>query len=235
MKPIVAIGDVHGLTQWRRIAEEHADSTIVFLGDYLDPYECMSRGRLLANLRDIVSLKRGRMDSVVLLLGNHDLHYFCERALPGSRYDIQIEHEARLLFRSNMELFCNAYQRGSLIFTHAGIQHRWFVDDFKGDLTKPIAPQLNNPHEWQLEALLRPGWARGGRPGDRGGIFWADMTELTDPLHGYTQIAGHNRVDDITERCGNHDNKIIFCDCLRNGKVYVVADPSATAGQGALQ
>lgn len=39
MKPIVAIGDVHGLEKWRSIVDEHEDCTIVFLGDYLDPYE----------------------------------------------------------------------------------------------------------------------------------------------------------------------------------------------------
>ena len=49
-----------------------------------------------------------------------------------------------------------------------------------------------------------------------GGIFWADIEELTDPLHGFTQIVGHNRVKEITEYNGTHNNKIIFCDCLWN-------------------
>lgn len=43
MKPIVAIGDVHGLEKWRSIVDEHEDCTIVFLGDYLDPYEYITR------------------------------------------------------------------------------------------------------------------------------------------------------------------------------------------------
>lgn len=220
MKPIVAIGDVHGLEKWRSIVDEHEDCTIVFLGDYLDPYEYITRRQQLDNLRDIIELKKRRMDDVVLLLGNHDLHYFCDRALPGSRYDFQIERFAEAMFNANIELFQYAYQQGNRIFTHAGIQHSWFVDDFKGDLTQPIAHQLYNPESVQFNAMLRLGHARGGRIGKIGGIFWADISELTDPLHGYTQIVGHNRVDDITERCGYNDNKIIFCDCLRNGKYY---------------
>lgn len=217
-KPVVAIGDVHGLTKWKDIVEEHEDCTIVFLGDYLDPYEYITREQQLANLSDIIGLKKERMDSVVLLLGNHDLHYFCEKALPGSRYDFQIEKDAEAMFCGNIELFQYAFQQGNFIFTHAGIQHSWFVNDFKGDLSKPIADQLNSPKPEQLDALFRLGRARGGRIGDIGGIFWADISELTDPLHGYTQIVGHNRVDDITERMGHHDNKIIFCDCLFKGK-----------------
>ncbi len=145
MKPIVAIGDVHGLEKWRSIVDEHEDCTIVFLGDYLDPYEYITRRQQLDNLRDIIELKKRRMDDVVLLLGNHDLHYFCDRALPGSRYDFQIERFAEAMFNANIELFQYAYQQGNRIFTHAGIQHSWFVDDFKGDLTQPIAHQLNNP------------------------------------------------------------------------------------------
>ena len=90
--------------------------------------------------------------------------------------------------RKLYELFQYAYQQGNRIFTHAGIQHSWFVDDFKGDLTQPIAHQLNNPESVQFNAMLRLGHARGGRIGKIGGIFWADISELTDPLHGYTQI-----------------------------------------------
>ena len=80
-----------------------------------------------------------------------------------------------------------------------------------------MAEQLNNPAEDQIPALLRVGYARGGRRGDIGGIFWADESELEEPLHGYTQIVGHNRVEKVTERIGPGGGKIVFCDCLRNG------------------
>ena len=69
----------------------------------------------------------------------------------------------------------------------------------------------------QVPALLRVGYARGGHRGDTGGIFWADKSELEDPLHGFTQIVGHSRVEEVTERTGPGGGKIVFCDCLRNG------------------
>ena len=38
-KPIVVIGDVHGLTTWKDVVKNHRGSQFVFLGDYYDPYE----------------------------------------------------------------------------------------------------------------------------------------------------------------------------------------------------
>lgn len=222
MKPIVAIGDVHGLTAWKPIVDRHPDCRIVFLGDYLDPYGYVSRPELLANLRDIIALKASRPDDVVLILGNHDMHYFCSEATMGSRYDPWLQREAFQLFVDHFDLFQNAYQDGNRIFTHAGIAQSWFLDDFGGDPARPIAWQLNHASDIQVRALCRVGQVRGGRRGAVGGIFWADMTELTDPLHGFTQIVGHNRVPQVTVRTGDHENQIVFCDCLRNGGYYVL-------------
>ena len=115
MESIVAIGDIHGMESWRNIVEKHYESKIVFMGDYLDPYGYVTRENQLMNLCSIISLKMNRPDDVVLLLGNHDLHYFCEDAAIGSRYDFQIKEEASNLFLDNLDLF----------------QYAWQVDDFQ--------------------------------------------------------------------------------------------------------
>ena len=217
MEPTVVIGDVHGLDWWKEIVERHSGCRVVFLGDYLDPWERMPGEALLRNLEEIVELKRRRPREVVLLLGNHDTHYFCEEAPIASRFDMDIAEEASRLFVENYDLFQNAYQSGNRLFTHAGVSQEWFAQDFRGDLSRPVADQLNHPEEWQVEALFRSGEARGGEPGALGGIFWADRGELTDPLHGFTQFVGHNRVPRVVECEGGHDNKIVYCDCLREG------------------
>ena len=110
-----------------------------------------------------------------------------------------------------------AFQVENCIFTHAGISEKWFLDDFKGNPNKNIAEQLNNPLPEQIEAICRCGEARGGFKNAKGGIFWADFSELYEPLSGYTQVVGHNRVDDICEHT-NNGGRIIFCDCLYNEK-----------------
>lgn len=218
MNKIIAIGDVHGSTKWRDIVNGNKDSRIVFWGDYLDPYGTYDAGEILDNLIAIIDFKRNNMDSVVLLLGNHDLHYISSEAEPCTRFDIHLADKAESLFMENIRLFQYAYQMNNIIFTHAGISHRWFEKNFKGNISHNIADQLNNPDDEQIEALFCVGEARGGESGRIGGIFWADRFELKDPLHGFTQVVGHNRVQNITEMAYTNDNKIIFCDCLGKGK-----------------
>ena len=216
-KATIAIGDVHGLDLWRDVVEAHPECRVVFLGDYLDPYGYVHKGKLLNNLRAIMQLKRDRPEDVVLLLGNHDLHYFCDEACVGTRFDMEIAADASKLFLDNIHLFQYAFQYGEYLFTHAGVSLEWFDNDFCGDAARPIADQLNNPAADQVPALLRVGSARGGRACDTGGIFWADKSELEEPLYGFTQIVGHNRVAEVTEHTGPGGGKIVFCDCLRNG------------------
>ena len=127
------------------------------------------------------------------------------------------------MFLDNRELFQYAYQVRNIIFTHAGISHPWFVNDFKGDIHGDIAAQLNAPDDRQVQALFQVGAVRGGDAGLMGGIFWADRSELNDPLHGFVQVVGHNRVDDVIEFAYADDNKIIFCDSLWNGKFFKIS------------
>ena len=75
MKKTIAIGDIHGRKNWKKIVEEHPDDRIVFLGDYCDPYDQMRNFDVLNNLLDIIELKKKRKDDIILLLGNHDMHY----------------------------------------------------------------------------------------------------------------------------------------------------------------
>ena len=98
MRPAVVIGDIHGLDSWKWIVDSHPECEMVFLGDYLDPKERVPKVELLRNLEEIVALKRSRPEDVVLLLGNHDLHYFCEEAPLGSRFNADMAEDASRLF-----------------------------------------------------------------------------------------------------------------------------------------
>ena len=218
MDKIVAIGDIHGSILWKDIVGENKDAMIVFMGDYLDPYGEYDCDEILDNFTDIINFKCNNRERVILLLGNHDLHYFIETVNISTRYDSRLAKRARFLFNDNNDLFQNAYQINKIIFTHAGVSQKWFDYDFKGNINYNIAEQLNNPSDGQVEALYRIGAKRGGDSGCIGGIFWADRSELTDPLHGFTQVVGHNSVNDIKKLMYFDDNRIIFCDCLKNGK-----------------
>ena len=224
MQSTLVIGDVHGSDLWQDIVAQRPECRVVFLGDYLDPREPLPRQVLLRNLENIIALKRARPDEVTLLLGNHDLHYFCEEAPIASRFDMDIAEDASRLFLDHFDLFQFARQEGRRLFTHAGVSQEWFERDFRGDPARPLDEQLNHPVGGQLEALMRVGEARGGQRGALGGIFWADRSELVDPLHGFDQFVGHNRVPRVIEAEGAHDNRVVYCDCLGEGLCLLLDD-----------
>lgn len=197
----VIIGDIHGSTFWKTAVAENPDCRYVFLGDYLDGKEDIDLTPELDNLIEIITFKKQHPEHVILLLGNHDLIYF----------DYELQEKASMVFRENAELFQNAYQIDDIIFTHAGITHKWFVKDFQGDLTKNIAEQLNNPTERQYHAMRKVDHKKVSS-----GIFMAGVAELYYPLQGYIQIVGHNQVPDIKDISMN-GGRVIFCDCLWNG------------------
>ncbi len=223
-KNTIIIGDIHGLGYWREIVKQHSDCRVVFMGDYLDPYYPISRTELLANLEAIIELKRQRGDEVILLLGNHDLHYFTSDMEPCMRFDFDIAEQASTLFRNNFELFRYAHQQGNALFTHAGISDFWFKNDFKGDPSRDIADQLNHPTAEQVASLCRIGESDGGEAGAVGGIFWTSREELANPLHGYKQFVGHHYCQEVTTQIGLHQNDVIFCDCLRAGNYLLIED-----------
>jgi hypothetical protein len=195
--PTIILGDIHGSTFWKTAVAENPYCRYVFLGDYLDGKDDMNFYSEIANLQEIINFKKANPDNVILLLGNHDLMY--------------IEYEEPL-FVDNLPLFQNAYQSDNIVFTHAGIVHKWFVEDFGGSLSSNIAAQLNNPSKEQQKTLRQVG----NRHTDTvGGIFLAGMRELYEPLQGFTQIVGHNQVADIKDVSIN-GGRVIFCDCLWN-------------------
>jgi hypothetical protein len=206
---------VHGSEYWKECIKENPGCRYIFLGDYLDPYVSVSGEVLLNNLSEIIELRYMRPADVVLLLGNHDMHYFIDGFPTSTRFNYDISAAAASLFRDNITLFQYAFQDGEYIFTHAGISEGWFHEDFRGDVSRNIADQLNIPMPAQVDSLYRVGYERGGMRGEMGGIFWADIRELSEPLRGFTQVVGHNRVGKVI-RYEHNGGRIIFCDCLYN-------------------
>lgn len=229
-RPIVVIGDIHGLTRWAEVVKQHEGSCFVFLGDYCDPYEKMDSDGLLDNFKAIIQLKREHPDDVMLLLGNHDMHYLTDDIPHSTRYDTEIAPIMKHILERNRELFLYAWQYGNILFTHAGISDQWFHRDFKGDDggEHSIAEQLNNSTPEQFKAMCQVGIWRGGKD-MFGGIFWADIYDTErKPLKGYAQFVGHNRVDKIKQIKLKGDTSITYCDCLHNDQFVVIRETPDT-------
>lgn len=211
---IMIIPDIHGRSIWKYDVKEQEVDKYIFLGDYTDSF-ILSNIAILHNLKEIIQFKNDNLDKVELLLGNHDLQYMyndlsrfgCSGYRPEALYDL---HD---LFRNNKHLFKNCYQIDNWIFSHAGIQHNWFLERFKGNLNESIADQINNPkNRNQEDALYQVGSMRGGMRYDVGGPFWCDRQELKKPLENFNQVVGHTPVKKNIEY--KYKNSIVyFTDC----------------------
>lgn len=128
MKEIIAIPDIHGRTFWKSVKNDKSDSIIIFLGDYLDPYphENITFEDALANFEEIIDFAKDRKN-VVLLVGNHDYHYYFRTGNLGwSRYNPKFASDVYTLFQDNKNLFTIAYQVENTLFTHAGVDSDWY-------------------------------------------------------------------------------------------------------------
>ena len=226
---LIAVGDIHGLTKWRKVVAAYpAARRYVFLGDYCDPYgTTITDEKVVDNLIDIIDFKKKYPDRVVLLLGNHDVHYMVPASSKGSRYNPSLAMMLADLFTGNKELFQVAFGCNQLLFTHAGISFSWF-DEFGGDLTRSIADQINERKD--DAKLMQCSFLRGGYA-DNGGPFWADIEEFAEEelLPGYVQIVGHNRVSTIQVKGESTatTGHIVFCDSLYRDNFLVVNHPAS--------
>lgn len=216
LKKILIISDLHGRNNWMYDIKSNIYDIVVFLGDYVDSFD-LSNKEILQNLKNIIEFKKNNLDNTILLWGNHEHQYRIPPNIDNniykcSGYRSDMHSDLYDLFNNNNSLFLNAYQYKNTIFTHAGIHHGWFTQQFKGNLNENIADQLNNSKsEEQLLALHDVGYLRGGYK-QIGGIFWCDKKELQKPLKEFDQVVGHTPVNYIT-RFDKGNSKVWFTDC----------------------
>ena len=221
---IIIIPDLHGREFWREVVKGmDPDTHVVFLGDYLDPYEddWIYWSDAFKALKDIITFKETHPEQVTLLLGNHDLHYLYPE-LRGSRYNEYQEGKIRRTLEEHLDSFRMAAECSlagtRYLFTHAGIHTDWVRrhSALFGPLEKVSAETFNRmmfSPEF-VQALSDVSWRRGG-DAPSGSMIWADMDEyeLSVPIvPDMIQICGHTRL-----RGGKPKelNQVICLDCRR--------------------
>jgi Calcineurin-like phosphoesterase len=222
---LLAIGDIHGRDVWKDINFLAFDK-VVFVGDYADSYT-HSDWQVYQNLKEIIDLKKQNFDKIVLLLGNHDIHYshYPNHRCSGFREIAQ--YDLTELFTTHKDCFQVAYQIDNQLFTHAGISGSWYNQHyqthFKGVPYDKIAERLNemNDDENGQNALFQVGKLRGGKE-KVGGIVWADKLETQyDYLFGLNQIVGHTRLDDFESyRDDSTQSSITYIDVLSEKEAF---------------
>ena len=219
---LIIIPDVHGRRFWRDAVKEHPDGNFIFLGDYLDPYpsEEIEDKEAVQGLRDIIQFKKDHPEKVILLWGNHDLHYLYPDELLGWRYDADNAERNAHLFWDNQELFQIAHETEAggkrFLFSHAGVGRHWLEDNFpKLDTDSVTAELLNDLVGYPpfMSALGDVSFYRGGGK-LVGSMVWADVHEFQyegNWLPDTVQVFGHTQMDAPL----NYEDRVYCLDCRR--------------------
>ena len=208
---ILVIGDIHGRIFWKTAVERYIKKVdkIVFLGDYFDPYQDegieYEFNDIVANFQEIITLKRENPDKVILLLGNHDLHYISKEFDDGcrsTRYDAMHSVKLGRLFNENNDLFklCHYEEVGGkkVYFTHAGITEYWLKLAGIEENDK-MADEINRLSESDdgIAKLCVVGVERTWFGAKTGSCVWCDIQEFIRNKglsEGTYQIFGHTRL-----------------------------------------
>lgn len=215
MHKIIAIGDIHGIDTWQKAVKDTTFDVCVFVGDYFDSFD-LEADVQIANFKDIVSFKRKMGDKVVLLTGNHDLHYLLEgEQYSGFQPYQKVDIKEALLAAG--DVLKRAYTADGFLFSHAGVTKTWAGAN-EVDLSDTVASINKLP----LQAFAFNETCDKSYYGEHKsqGPMWVRPTSLKeDAIEGYIQIVGHTR-----NRFIEVEDKFVFIDSLWNGEFLSIED-----------
>ena len=192
------IADIHGnLDKAQKFLAFKPEETHIFVGDYVDSFH-EDEDRIIATLKECIE------SDAILVLGNHDLHYFSEPPFTSSGLRYHMKNELNKIFEANISRFVPCIVSDGFIVTHGGISEGYGNSVLKTTdinkiakkitdqwdqylatrfLRKPSMPRIHNP-------LFNISFSRGGRD-SFAGPFWSDYRD--DILYGVPQIFGHSK------------------------------------------
>ena len=133
MKTII-LGDTHGRSNWKLAIHQDQPDRVIFIGDYFDSFDIPGVEQI-HNFKEIIQYKENNPQiEVVLLIGNHDHHYFPEIGYTGtSGYQSGIAPSITQVIDENRHHLQMAYGFGDYLFTHAGVSPIYMDQVFGSD------------------------------------------------------------------------------------------------------
>ena len=137
---ILIIPDIHGRDLWKVITEKENADKIIFLGDYFDSGKWDKKLEKVApdihgsiqleNFRNICEFKKESKKlgkEVILLIGNHDFHYFPNLNYFTSTAGYQKDFSFFIgdAVYENYDLMTMCHLQNDFLFSHAGISYDW--------------------------------------------------------------------------------------------------------------
>jgi hypothetical protein len=232
MKTIV-LGDTHGRSLWKLAVHQDKPDRVIFIGDYFDSFE-ISGLEQIHNFKEIIKYKEDNPQvEVVMLIGNHDHHYFPEVGYTGtSGYQSRIAPSIKQVVDENRHHLQMAYSFDKYLFTHAGVSPvfmdevlggNWSEETVVEDLNemfkyKPRAFDFNGFEPTGDNACQTPIWIRPRS------LMSANKKHSKGLKNNYIQIVGHTQMKRLSVELSKQftGGKYYFIDTMETTGEYLV-------------
>lgn len=245
MKTVV-LGDIHGWDTWKRIVEQENPDRVIFIGDYFDSFQIDAYAQI-NNFLNICSFKRNSGKEVILLIGNHDVHYFPEIGYNGtSGYQEMSKNMIQHAISGNRDLLQMAYlmdrKVDPILFTHAGVSEEWLDINYKdwrdmqgveygltiesvvNDLWKhkPNSFMFNGTNPYGNNTYQTPIWIRPES------LMKANRDFLKNHI---IQVVGHTGMKQIDIEGKSTGGRYYFIDTLAVGQFLIIENDEIRLGK----
>ena len=227
MKTII-IGDTHGRSTWKDIVAQEQADRVIFIGDYFDSFD-IEGAEQQYNFKEIIEFKEKGECEVILLIGNHDFHYY-----PGgetySGYQRGAAPAIRQLLEENKHHLQMCYQLDNILFTHAGIGYNWLTHQNKyepGVDPGTIADFVNAIWKHQPNRFMFCGIDQYGNTKTQTPIWIRPQALLagnrdTFLKEEYIQVVGHTQVKKIDIEGKATGGRYYFIDILDDLSQFLI-------------
>jgi hypothetical protein len=240
MKTVV-LGDTHGRSNWKLAVHQDKPDRVIFIGDYFDSFD-FSGIEQIDNFKQIIQYKESNPQvEVILLIGNHDHHYFPEVGYTGtSGYQSKIAPSITQVIDENRHHLQMAYGFNEYLFTHAGVspvfmdqvfgENDWSIENIVVDLNemfryKPKAFDFNGFESSGDNTTQTPIWIRPRS------LMSANKKHKKGLKKDYIQVVGHTTMKrlNLEESDKFTGGRYYFIDTMDTlGQYLVIQDNQIT-------
>ena len=229
----VFIGDIHGRDVWKNIIEVEKPNRVVFIGDYFDSFD-ISPAEQQYNFKEIIEFKEKGECEVIMLVGNHDFHYY-----PGGEQYSGYQHGAapanKQLLEENKHHLQMCYLMDNILCSHAGIGHDWLVTQ-NGYGNEPIDEFVNHIWQYRPNSFMFFGLDPTGDSKTQTPIWIRPLSLLrgnrnTFLKEKYIQIVGHTQVNMIDIKGKATGGNYYLIDALGIGEYLIYEDGEFKLGK----
>jgi predicted MPP superfamily phosphohydrolase len=234
MKKTLILGDTHGRSNWKLAIHQDKPDRVIFIGDYFDSFDIPGLDQIY-NFKEIVHYKESNPQvEVVMLIGNHDHHYFPEIGYTGtSGYQSGIAPSISQVINENRHHLQMAYGFEDFLFTHAGVspvfmdqvfgENDWNIETVVVDLNelfkyKPKAFEFNGFDAYGDNTTQTPIWIRPRS------LMSANKKHEKGLKKDYIQIVGHTQMSklDLTGSDKFTGGRYYFIDTMDTTGEYLI-------------